>query len=110
MEYTIKNRKTFKPTPGEIYENAGGSWYRCEALCPDDSAWFTNVKSGWHFNAKGIGIYQDGRIDWDYSILGRFTQEPDDAIDAEAMRALDRHEAEFGADGEQARRRGCGAW
>ena len=27
----------------------------------------------WHFRAHGVGIYPDGRIDWDYSTAGQFT-------------------------------------
>ena len=33
-----------------------------------------NVRSGWSFLAHGVGIYPDGRIDWDYSTDGRFTK------------------------------------
>lgn len=33
-----------------------------------------NVLSGWSFLAHGVGIYPDGRIDWDYSTDGRFTK------------------------------------
>lgn len=76
MKRSYENRAPFTPTPGEIYDNAGGSRYRCESVCADGSAWFTNVRSGWHFNAKGIGIYPDGMIDWDYSCLGRFVEVP----------------------------------
>lgn len=74
MKRCYENRERFTPVPGEIYDNAGGSRYRCESLCADGSAWFTNVKSGWHFNAKGIGRYPDGMIDWDHSCLGRFVE------------------------------------
>lgn len=54
MKRSYENRERFTPVPGEVYDNAGGSRYRCESLCADGSAWFTNVKSGWHFNAKGV--------------------------------------------------------
>ena len=29
-------------------------------------------ESGWTFKAHGLGMYSDGRIDWDYSTGGRF--------------------------------------
>lgn len=70
-------RKPFTPSLGEIYTSVNGNQYHCDGLCADGSAWFTNVRSGWHFNAKGIGVYQDGRIDWDYSVLGRFVEIPE---------------------------------
>jgi len=76
MKRSYENRERFTPVPGEVYDNAGGSRYRCESVCADGSAWFTNVRSGWHFNAKGIGIYPDGMIDWGYSCLGRFVEVP----------------------------------
>jgi hypothetical protein len=77
----MKNAKTrtpFSPEPGKIYELAspsGGRFY-CESR-PSGSlfnAWMVNVLSGWSFLAHGVGIYPDGRIDWDYSTDGRFTR------------------------------------
>lgn len=71
-----KTRAPFSPEPGKIYELAspsGGKFY-CESR-PSFSmfdAWLINVRSGWYFLAHGVGIYPDGRIDWDYSTAGRF--------------------------------------
>lgn len=70
-------RAPFSPEPGKIYELAspsGGRFY-CESLFGGSlfTAWMTNVRSGWHFLAHGVGIYPDGRIDWDYSTAGQFT-------------------------------------
>ena len=33
-----------------------------------------NIKSGWTFIAKGIIRYNDGTIEWDYSVGGHFEQ------------------------------------
>ena len=74
MKHTIETRKPFTPQAGRFYVNAGGGRYLCEHVNADGSAWFTNTKSGWHFNAKGIGVYPDGRIDWDHSVMGRFVE------------------------------------
>ena len=76
MNYNIQNRERFTPQAGHVYDNAGGGRYLCNNVIVDGSAWFTNVKSGWHFYASGIGIYPDGRIDWDQSCLGRFEEVP----------------------------------
>ena len=67
-------RTRFTPKAGEVYENQGGGPYLCthtQAAAPF-SAEMQNTKSGWTFTAKGVGIYEDGRIDWDYSVGGRF--------------------------------------
>ena len=74
-----KNERTpFSPEPGRIYRLAsesGGDFY-CERLQHGSrfNAWMVNVRSGWSFLAHGVGIYPDGRIDWDYSTDGRFTK------------------------------------
>ena len=69
-----RNRERFVPTPGEIYENAGGGSYKCESVNFDGSAWMVNVKSGWELLAHGVGRYPDGKIDWNYSTGGHFTE------------------------------------
>lgn len=76
----MKNEKTrtpFSPEPGKVYELAspsGGRFY-CESRPSGRlfDAWMINVRSGWFFLAHGVGIYPDGRIDWDYSTAGQFT-------------------------------------
>lgn len=35
----------------------------------------TNIVSGWSFDAVGTISYSDGRIEWDYSLNGRFVKE-----------------------------------
>lgn len=70
------NRAPFSPIPGQIYELAspsGGRFY-CENLQSSSqyNAWMVNTLSGWQFLAHGVGIYPDGRIDWDYSTHGQF--------------------------------------
>ena len=71
-------RTPFSPEPGKIYELASpsggrflckGLWYGTQLF----DTWMINVRSGWSFLAHGVGIYPDGRIDWDYSTAGQFT-------------------------------------
>lgn len=76
MNRSTDKRTPFSPEPGKIYELAspsGGKFY-CESRGSLFSAWMVNVLSGWYFLAHGVGIYPDGRIDWDYSTHGRFTK------------------------------------
>ena len=56
---------------GVIYENAGGGTYRC-IRSTEDGAIMQNVRSGWTFEAVGLGIYENGTIDWDRSRNGYF--------------------------------------
>lgn len=78
MANTKTQRTPFSPEVGQIYSLAsesGGEFY-CERLQHGSAfnAWLVNVRSGWRFLAHGVGIYPDGRIDWDYSTDGRFTK------------------------------------
>lgn len=81
MAETLRGRTPYSPEPGRIYELASpsGGMFRCEGLAHGCmfNAWFVNVRSGWYFLAHGVGIYPDGRIDWDYSTAGRFTTPPE---------------------------------
>ena len=67
------SRQSFEPTFGCVYENQGGGKYECIDRCAtSENAIMRNVKSGWTFTAHGIGMYEDARIDWDYSTGGTF--------------------------------------
>ena len=69
-------RRPYRPIAGAIYENHGGGIFRCMGqIAKGPLGWearFRNIKSGWEFEARGVHSYQDGRIDWDYSVHGRF--------------------------------------
>jgi hypothetical protein len=75
MKRNYESRKPFSPVTGELYENAGGGRYRC-LRADHTEASFINVASGWLLRAHGCGIYQDGKIDWDYSTGGCFAEVP----------------------------------
>ena len=72
-DYTT--RKDFTPVPGTVYENTGGGEFLCIEKLVGKKAKFINVKSGWVLTATGVAIYNDGRIDWDYSKDGHFDQD-----------------------------------
>lgn len=63
-------------TPGMVYENAGGGFYRCiSAHTPAAGkcrALVQNIRSGWSCIAVNTIMYDDGLIEWDYSIGGGF--------------------------------------
>ncbi len=68
-----ESRKPFIPEYGQIYEHTNGVRYECIDFEPSDKrARFRNVKTLWTKVAHGIGIYEDGRIDWEYSSNGTF--------------------------------------
>ena len=69
------SRKAFWPEAGGVYENEGGGIFRClQVDYYRQTASMRNERSGWTFDAHGVGIYKDGRIDWDYSTGGFFAE------------------------------------
>lgn len=69
------SRKSFIPEAGGVYENEGGGIFRCLRIdAYRQTAVMRNERSGWTFDAHGVGIYKDGRIDWDYSTGGFFAE------------------------------------
>lgn len=71
------DRRPFNPCRGSIYAAHGGGTFFCLSRGRRENSGFCatmqNIKSGWTFEAKGIHVYTDGTIDWDYSINGRFS-------------------------------------
>ena len=65
-------REKYIPKAGSIYENAGGGSFKCIKTSYNGEALMRNIRSGWTFIAHGIGIYPDGKIDWDWSRGGAF--------------------------------------
>lgn len=69
------SRKPFRPEVGGLYENESGGIFRCLRIdAYRRTATMRNERSGWTFEAHGIGVYKDGRIDWDYSTDGYFAE------------------------------------
>ena len=64
-------RQKFTPSLGVIYPNAGGGLYRC-VKHSENGVWMQNVLSGWTCLCIGTAIYDNGTIDWDYSLYGCF--------------------------------------
>lgn len=78
-EVTMK-RELFTPTVGKTYRNQGGGTYICTRVSVwDGLPTMRNTASGWTLTAHGIGIYEDGTIDWDYSTGGYFADEEEKA-------------------------------
>ena len=77
MRRYYATRQRFTPERGRVYENQGGGTYRClhaGGFLPACMAVMQNVASGWTFTAHDCGIYEDGRMDWDFSTDGRFEE------------------------------------
>lgn len=90
MKNRRENPKRFRPTVDSVYENAGGGLYRCQYVSSDGSfAWMQNTVSGWSCRCIGIVRYEDGTIEWDYSLHGHFEKLPDpDAIGSQILQRL----------------------
>ena len=68
----FKTRKPLWMEPGKMYVLQNGmSAFRCLRAFDRDAV-LQNLTSGWTFLAHGCGVYEDGRIDWDYSTDGHF--------------------------------------
>lgn len=72
MQKAKVEREKFVPRIGEYYKNHGGGEYLCMAVGTYDTAVMQNTASGWTLTAHGLGKYEDGTIDWDYSTGGAF--------------------------------------
>ena len=76
QQYTrdfLESRKPFCPDYGEFYQALNGQVFECVDPAPKISGTILqNVKTGWRFVAKGVGIYENGKIDWDYSQSGHY--------------------------------------
>ncbi len=81
------NRKPFTAAVGETYRNQGGGTFICKTQ-PDQAGGqiMQNTVSKWTFRAQGIGIYEDGSIDWDYSTGGYFQTDDQDQEEEKDVR------------------------
>ena len=81
------NRKSFIAAVGEVYRNQGGGSFLCKTA-PDQAGGqiMQNTVSKWTFRAQGIGIYEDGSIDWDYSTGGYFQTDDQDQEEEKDVR------------------------
>ncbi len=66
--------KKFRPVIDKVYENKGGGLYRCIYYAADNVPVMQNVNTGWTLKANGICVYEDGKIEWDYSTEGHFEE------------------------------------
>jgi len=73
-------RRRFAPAKGHVFHNRGGGDFLCTSetfwIGYESRAWMQNVKSGWSFEARDIRIYDNGDIDWGYSVGGRWADLP----------------------------------
>lgn len=70
------------PEVDKIYENKGGGTFKCLSIDEEmslssngvsgKSAVMQNVTTGWTLLAHGVNLYEDGKIDWEFSTQGRF--------------------------------------
>ena len=70
-EIKMKDGKYFRPTVNEIYTNKNGSQYRCLSADGFDAE-MIHTTSKWRFKALGCHMYDDGKIEWNWSIGGYF--------------------------------------
>lgn len=59
-------------TVGQVYRNRNGWDYKCLRNVEPGVVELERVSDGWTLLAHGICMYEDGRIEWDYSAGGRW--------------------------------------
>ena len=70
-EIEMKDGQYFRPTVNEVYTNKNGSQYLCLSADGFDAE-MIHTTSKWRFKALGCHMYDDGKIDWNWSIGGYF--------------------------------------
>ena len=60
--------KRIVPTIGKIYTNRGGGEFLCKNVLENGEAIMIRVSDGWRLRAHGVCQYEDGTIEWDYSV------------------------------------------
>lgn len=63
--------KRIKLETGKRYTNRNGSTYICK-FGNENSAILERESDGWTLTAWGIGLHEDGTIEWDYSTRGHW--------------------------------------
>lgn len=82
----LATRKDIDCELGHVYDNVGGGSYICiSKSLARGSYTFENVKSGWRLIAFGVGVYIDGKIDWDYSKGLGFASDMDQTTDYDVV-------------------------
>lgn len=61
------------PKVNKIYENRNGFLYRCVEVL-EDCAVFVCVTSGWTMRVHNVRLYDNGKINWDWSEGGHFVR------------------------------------
>lgn len=69
-------REKITLTHGKAYrlhgDTAGGEYICTSCGYAGENAVLTRKSDGWTFVAHGVGQYEDGSVDWDYSTGGQF--------------------------------------
>ncbi len=78
----MANSTRITPEVDKIYENKGGGTFKCLSIDEEmslssngvsgKSAVMQNVTTGWTLLAHGVNLYENGKIDWEFSTQGRF--------------------------------------
>ena len=67
----MKDGQYFRPTVNEVYTNKNGSQYLCLSADGFDAE-MIHTTSKWRFKSLGCQMYDDGQIEWNWSINGYF--------------------------------------
>lgn len=74
-EVNYNSRKSISVKKGDTFTHTNGSQFKCiEEDLTTNRPTLQNTSSGWTFQAVDVGIYDNGKIDWAYSVGGHFDE------------------------------------
>ena len=75
-EVNYNSRKSIIVKKGDIFTHTNGSQFICiDEDLTSNRPTLQNMASGWTFQAVDVGAYDNGKIDWAYSVGGRFDEQ-----------------------------------
>ncbi len=69
----MENRKYIRPQTGRTYDHKNGEKFKCMGY-ERNIPIMQNINTGWTMRCHGVGEYENGNIDWDYSGGGHFEE------------------------------------
>ena len=81
------SRRKYSIKKNEVVQHKNG-WY---FICIEDgkNPTLMNVKTGWEMVVHGLGKYDDGKIDWDFSTGGYWSYMGEDPEYIDAVKKID---------------------
>ena len=81
------SRRKYSVKKNEVVQHKNGWYFIC--IEPGKNPTLMNVKTGWEMVVHGLGQYDDGKIDWDFSTGGCWSYMGEDPEYIAAVKKID---------------------